>query len=90
MSLNESSGTWSPNTGNYVVGPEVTDPNAPDPSGVNFVGSTFASSDGSLDPGSADWQVTTLADTGYSSIVSEVEKHPEMTDQLRSLDLWCA
>ena len=79
MSLNESTGTWSPNTGNYVVGPEVTDPNAPDPSGVNFVGSNFVSSDDSLDPGSADWQVTTLADTGYSSIVSSVDKHPEMT-----------
>ena len=78
--ISGTTGAWSPSTNNYVVGPEVTDPNAPDPSGVNFLGSTFASSDGSLDPGSADWQVTTLADTGYSSIVSEVEKHPDMTD----------
>ena len=71
-------GTWAP--GQTVVGPEVSDPNAVDPSGVNFVGSPFASSDGSLTEGSADWQVTTLADTTYSSIVSEVEKHPDMTD----------
>ena len=79
MVLATTSGAWSPNTNNYIIGPEFSNPNAPDPSGVTFVGSTFASSDGSLDPGSADWQVTTLADTGYSSIVSEVEKHPEMT-----------
>ena len=68
--ITNSTGTWTPNDGKYIVGPTVTDPNAPDPSGVNFVGSNFVSSDGSLVEGSADWQVTTLADTGYSSIVS--------------------
>ena len=47
---------------------------------MNFVGSDFASSDGSLVAGSADWQVTLKTDTTYSSIVSEVEKHPDMTD----------
>ena len=75
----------------YISGlVDEIDPNAPDPSGVNFVGSTFVSSDGSLDAGSADWQVTTLADTSYSSIVSEVEKHPDMTDHAANVDLWCA
>ena len=77
--LKTTTGAWS--TGRRVLGvPQAGPGTAPDPSGVNFVGSTFASSDGSLTAGSADWQVTTLADTGYSSIVSEVEKHPDMTD----------
>ena len=81
ITLSESIGDWSANTGNWAVGPVKTlSDTAPDPSGVPFLGSDFASSDGSLVAGSADWQVTTLADTGYSSIVSEVEKHPDMTD----------
>ena len=70
-------GTWA--AGNTIIGSPVLNSEAgPDPSGVNFVGSTFASSDGTLTAGSADWQVTTLADTTYSSPVSSVDKHPEM------------
>ena len=81
MYISGITGTFVANAGKYVIGPEVLSGDAAvDPSGVNFLGSTFASSDGSLVAGSADWQVTTLADTGYSSIVSEVEKHPDMTD----------
>ena len=80
ITLKETNGDWSANTGNWVIGPVKTlSDTAPDPSGVNFVGSNFVSSDGSLVEGSADWQVTTLADTGYSSIVSSVPKHPDMS-----------
>ena len=78
MYLAYSLGDW--NTDGTHVATIDQEATGVDPSGVPFLGSTFVSSDGSLDPGSADWQVTTLADTGYSSIVSEVEKHPDMTD----------
>ena len=81
MYISGITGTFVANAGKYVIGPEVLSGDAAvDPSGVNFLGSTFASSDGSLVAGSADWQVTTLADTGYSSIVSQVSQHPDMTD----------
>ena len=47
MKLTTSTGTWSANTGNYVVGPELP---LPDPAGVNFVGSEFQSTTGTLAP----------------------------------------
>ena len=64
-----------------VLKPSIVAPDGtaePNFEGVDFVGSNFQSSDGLLIADSADWQVTTLADTTYSSPVSQVTNNPEM------------
>ena len=73
MELATSTGTWSANTDNYVVGPELP---LPDFNGVNFVGSEFEFINRALTHGSSDWQVTEILDEGYSSVVSQVVGDP--------------
>ena len=72
---------WITKQGKTVSGDSRLQGSAPNPDGVSFVGSTFASSDSSLTAASADWQVAVSTDTSYSSPVTQVSNHPDMTPQ---------
>ena len=67
ISLVNSTGTWSPNTNNYVVGPTTTIPGF-----LTIYSSDFASTPpGSLGHTSSDWQITLKTDTAYANPVDQ-------------------